>query len=90
MKIYFSYIFSINDYKKLKEMFFFKCFKAKSNNQDSNSYNLKLPFDESKKFSNTKSTPSTTLNTPKSNFQAQVYNFLERPTGWKCKNLLIF
>lgn len=27
---------------------------------------------------------SPTFPFPKSNFQAQVYNFLERPTGWKC------
>jgi hypothetical protein len=36
-------------------------------------------------FNNLQPKKSLTLNqTPKSNIQAQVYNFLERPTGWKC------
>lgn len=29
-------------------------------------------------------TPSIPMHPPKSNRQAKVYNFLERPTGWKC------
>ena len=35
-------------------------------------------------YKKTPKPPPAPQSQPKSNYQAQVYNFLERPTGWKC------
>lgn len=56
-----------------------------NNNSDSNGFNLKLPFINNRLFNSTKVSAAPGLSTtPKSTLQAQIYNFLERPTGWKC------
>lgn len=57
----------------------------KNNNFDLNAF--KLPFLNNKLFNTTtinKSSAGGLPTTPKSSLQAQIYNFLERPTGWKC------
>lgn len=54
---------------------------AKSSVQEINGF-LKVPFGPNRLFNS--SSTSGPSNQSKSNLQAQVYNFLERPTGWKC------